>query len=146
MATADCGFSGRPDRLANFGPTLWVQIGFDPNFRDIKGFVPEIPPEPYPALVDTGASDSCIDSQLAVEIGLPIIDRRQVSGVHGAFAVNVHLAQIYDANLDIILHGRFSGVHLAAGGQPHRALIGRDFLRNFSMLYEGRTGNVTISR
>jgi len=38
----------------------------------------------------------------------------------------------------------FSGVHLAAGGQHHLALIGRTFLQNFTLIYEGRSGNVTI--
>lgn len=43
--------------------------------------------------------------------------------------------------------GRIRGakpIDLAAGGQAHLALIGRTFLRNFTMVYEGRTGTVTI--
>jgi hypothetical protein len=34
---------------------------------------------------------------------------------------------------------------LLAGGQNHAALIGRTFLRHFTMTYEGRTGTVIIS-
>lgn len=41
--------------------------------------------------------------------------------------------------------GEFAGVHLAAGGQRHQALVGRSFLRRFRMDYNGRTGEVTIS-
>ena len=41
--------------------------------------------------------------------------------------------------------GRFAGVHLRAGGQPHFALIGRTFLEDFTMRYEGKTGMVTLS-
>jgi len=36
-------------------------------------------------------------------------------------------------------------VDLIAGGQAHYALIGRTFLQSFTMVYEGRTGTVTLS-
>jgi hypothetical protein len=39
----------------------------------------------------------------------------------------------------------FAGVHLVTGGQIHWALIGRTFLQHYTMVYEGRTGTVTIS-
>ena len=32
MPTADCGF-GNPDTLYLYGPTLWVEIGFDVDFQ-----------------------------------------------------------------------------------------------------------------
>ena len=47
--------------------------------------------------------------------------------------------------LQFTIYGRFFGVHLEAGGQIHRALMGRDFLYKFLMVYEGYTGTVTIS-
>jgi hypothetical protein len=49
--------------------------------------------------------------------------------------------------LNVTIYGAFAGVHLAAGGQLHQALIGRTFLSSFSftMVYEGATGTVTIS-
>jgi hypothetical protein len=37
-------------------------------------------------------------------------------------------------------------VDLKAGGQIHSALIGRTFLKHFKMVYDGRTGTVTLSR
>ncbi len=42
------------------------------------------------------------------------------------------------------MYGLFAGVHLVAGGQSHKALIGRTFLRSFTMIYNGRTGAVTL--
>jgi hypothetical protein len=48
------------------------------------------------------------------------------------------LSELYDLRL-------LCGVDLAAGGQIHRALIGRTFLRRFTMVYEGETGTVTLS-
>ena len=98
------------------------------------------------ALVDTGAGESCIDSILAAQLNLPIVDRRQIAGVHGAEKVNMHLAQIHVPSLNSTIYGAFAGVHLTTGGQIHQALIGRTFLQNFTMVYEGLTGTVTISK
>ena len=97
------------------------------------------------ALVDTGATESCIDSTIAGELDLPIFDQRNVSGGLGPGLVNMHLAQIYIPNLNITVAGRFAGVHLSAGGQRHAALIGRSFLRHFEMSYAGSTGHVTLT-
>ena len=150
MPTTNCGFgdqtgqSGR-DALALYGPTLGVQIGFDPAFRPSGLSNPDLPPENHPALVDTGATESCIDSALALGLKLPIVDSQEVAGVHGADTVNVHLAQIYVPTLNFTVYGRFAGVHLHAGGQPHFALIRRTFLQYFTMTYEGRTGTVILS-
>lgn len=148
MPSVECGFpllqeSRGPDSLIRFGPTLMVQIGFDPDFS--PGSTPNLPSTEFHALVDTGALESCIDSGVASTLGLPIVDRQKVAGVHGSADVNVHLAQIYVPALELTTFGRFSGVHLRAGGQPHSALIGRTFLRAFTMIYNGGTGSVILS-
>jgi hypothetical protein len=88
---------------------------------------------------------SCIDSAVAATLALPIVDRQKVSGSGGTHEVNMHLGQIYVPELDYTIYGSFAGVDLAAGGQPHVVLIGRTFLRNVTLLYEGRTGRVTIT-
>ena len=150
MPITNCGFedqaewSGR-DALTQYGPTLAVNIGFDVEFRPNSNRHPQLPSQIWPALVDTGARGSCIDSILARELKLPIVDRQNVSGISGAHPVNVHLAQIYVSSLNFTIYGRFAGVHLIAGGQPHKALMGRDFLQNFTMTYSGRTGTVILS-
>ena len=150
MPTTNAGFSdgqgitGRT-ALAAYGPTLNVQVGFDPQFEPDTGDQPLLPQSLWPALVDTGAALSCVDSQLATHLGLPIVDREPVSGAHGAQDVNVHVAQIFVPELNATILGRFHAVHLTAGGQPHSALIGRSFLMDFTMVYEGTTGTVTIS-
>ena len=140
------GRSGR-DGLVGIGPTLIVQIGFDPTYDPaaVPLKEPILPSDQIWALVDTGAMESCIDSDLAMRLNLPIIDRRPLSGAHGAKEVNVHLAHILIPSLHFTLYGPFCAVDLAAGGQSHLALIGRTFLQNFTMVYEGRTGKVTLS-
>ncbi len=151
MVKTTCGFNDAPgapgnDLLAAWGPTLFVSIGFDPDFNAQTALAPPVPGiVDVQALVDTGASECCIDSLLAAQLSLPIVDRRPVSGVGGQHIVNMHMAQIFVPTLNFWIYGLFAGVNLAAGGQMHRALMGRTFLRNFTMIYEGRTGTVTIT-
>lgn len=149
MANTNCGFNDMPGGasgatlLSCYGPTLGVNIGFDPSFKNVGVPVPGI--TAIRALVDTGAAESCIDSTLAAQLNLPIVDRRLISGAHGSQEVNIHLAQVHVPSLAFTIYGAFAGVHLAAGGQVHGALIGRTFLRHYTMNYEGRTGIVTLS-
>ena len=150
MPTTKCGFNDGPkgagaDLLSTWGPTIFVNIGFDSAYRAGPKVVPVPGLRDVQALVDTGASECCIDSLLATQLNLPVVDRRKVSGAHGAQEVNMHLAQVHVPTLSFTMYGVFAGVHLAAGGQVHRALIGRTFLRHFTMSYEGRTGTVTLS-
>lgn len=147
MPSTSCGFDhhgtiGR-DLLVQSGPVLVVDIGFDPAFQ-LGVTTPDLALKAQQALVDTGATESCIDSGIAMSLQLPIVDQRQVSGISGSHTVNMHLAQIYVPSLDFTIFGAFAGVDLAAGGQPHAALIGRTFLQRFTMTYEGTTGKVMI--
>jgi hypothetical protein len=151
MPNAQCGFNSVPggasgkDLLTFYGPTIFVDIGFDSAFKPAQAHPPIPGMAGIRALVDSGASESCIDSILATQLNLPIIDRKTFSGIGGKHDVNIHLAQVRIPSLNITIYGAFAGVHLEAGGQWHRALIGRTFLQNYTMVYEGRTGNVTLS-
>lgn len=58
----------------------------------------------------------------------------------------MHLARIFVPALRFTIYGMFAGVHLTAGGQQRFALIGRTFLRNFIMSYDGTTGAVSLRR
>lgn len=149
MPTAHCGFERQgqsgSELLVLSGPTLLVDIGFDP-----AGLVPNREPDllmkGVHALVDTGAMYCCIDSALALSLNLPIHDQRPFGGIGGAHILNVHLAQMYVPDLGCSTYGEFAGVNLAGSGQPHGAIIGRNFLRGFSMTYDGPTGKVTIQQ
>ena len=150
MARTRCGFDDTPqapgrELLVVWGPTIGVDIGFDPNYNPQNPIGIPVPGiRGVQALVDTGATESCIDSMLAAQLSLPIVDRRQVGGIGGAQVVNIHLAQVHVPSMGQTVYGAFAAVHLVAGGQAHQALIGRTFLQHFTMIYEGRTGTVTI--
>lgn len=149
-----CGFDDHPSgsptgsqQLVTLGPTLLVDIGFDASFKaNVSANRPTPGLQNVHALVDTGATECCIDSLVAAQLALPAVDQRPVSGVHGQRLATFYLAQIYIPSLVFTMYGAFAGVDLLAGGQMHFALIGRSFLRSFKMTYEGTTGTVTLSR
>lgn len=152
MPETTCGFNDIPggasgaELLIFRGPTLFVNIGFDSSWKiDAARGVPPIPGiTEIKALVDTGATECCIDDLLAVRLNLPIIDNRPVSGSAGQHMANMYLAQIYIPSLNYTVYGAFAGVHLTTGGQIHEALMGRTFLQSFTMTYEGKTGTVKL--
>lgn len=133
------------DVLMSQGPTISVDIGFDPNYHK-DGMLLQLQGKSLPALLDTGAALSCIDAKLAIALKLPVVDRSSVSGAGGRFEVNDYLAQIHIPQLSHLIYGKFSGVHLLDGGQQHVALIGRSFLRHCVLVYDGINGAVTIQR
>ncbi|WP_158819995.1 hypothetical protein [Granulicella sp. S156] len=152
MAEAHCGFEDAgsdvqgSDLLISLGPTLLVDIGFDPAYLPSdRGPAPIAGLKSVEALVDTGATTSCIDSLPGEQLGLPIVDRVPIAGVGGQHLANMYLAQIHVPALNRTLYGTFAGVNLRAGGQPHNALMGRTFLRHYRMVYDGPSGTVTIS-
>lgn len=152
MPETNCGFldnqngASGASLLSTYGPTLRVDIGFDSEW---KPAVPNIAPKSIlqnlEALVDTGAAECCIDSFLASQLNLPIVDRRIIAGAGGKHEVNVYLAQVHVPALKHTIYGAFAGVDLQAGGQVHKALIGRTFLQHFTMQYFGKTGSVILS-
>ena len=101
MPTISCGFREVPERsrrtlLTDLGPTIDVQIGHDPGFEDFTNEKPLIPPDLYPALVDTGASGNSVDTQLAAQLRLPVYEYNVlISGSVGEHTTNIYLAQIY---------------------------------------------------
>jgi hypothetical protein len=139
MPTLNCGHNSR-DALVDHGPTIYVQIGCDPTF--VEGGTPDLPQELHPALVDTGAWECAIDVGLAKLLGLQVIDRRPLGGIHGERPVDVVIAQIHLPRLSFTMFGPCCAVEI---GTPHRALLGRTFLQYFQVAYDGMTGAVTLT-
>jgi hypothetical protein len=146
MKTVECGFYGNANRLTGDGPTISVNIGFDTNWRPERGHAPIPGEREILALIDTGATECFIDSDLATILNLPIVDRRDVAGSVGKHSVYVFLAQIYIPSLEHVQDGTFAGAYLGRGGMPYRVLLGRTFLQQFVLMYNGITGRVSLSR
>ena len=151
MLKALCGFIDGPEGegrslLIQHGPALSVDIGFDPTYKIGDPEPPDLPVKDVFALVDTGVTEGFIDNGLAIGLKLPIIDRRMISGVGGRHESNVYMAQIYCRALSYVSFARFCGVDLEAGGQSYKAIIGRTFLQEFTLEYNGQTGEVSLSK
>lgn len=145
---AECGFHDKPEGvtlLIRQGPTILVDIGFDPNFDPQNPSANPVPKlRNISALVDTGAIFSFIDSTIATALQLPIVDKTTISGSSGAHPADVYVAQVRVPALNINIFGQFAGVSLIAGGQPHGTILGRSFLRMLTMTYDGPTGRVRL--
>ena len=79
-----------PENLISQGPTIMVRVGLDydtypdPNLDTMTS--------PVYALIDTGASNTCIDKTFVMQIGLPIHGEPfLIAGISGPETVNIHL-------------------------------------------------------
>ena len=148
MRSAPAGFkvgkagATTADLLVQFGPTLLVDIGI--KSRAPAGEPPDLPKKRIKALIDTGAGGDCIDDDLARAIGLPITDEGEISGVGGRSPAYIYTARIYVPALDRLLFQPFTGVKLQQGDQWHGVILGRTFLRQYRLAYNGPDGTVTV--
>jgi predicted aspartyl protease len=98
------------------------------------------------ALIDTGASCTCIDNVAAKAMGLqPISIAQMTSASHSAvvapiYAISLELPAAPGFKLDFI---QVMGAELSAQGLL--LLIGRDILQGCQLVYNGALGLVTIS-
>lgn len=97
------------------------------------------------ALIDTGATATCIDNAAAATMGLPVIDVvSMTSATHANLPCNVHPIAIEVAGTKINIEApRALGANLAAQGLL--LLIGRDVLQHCNLVYTGLVGTITLS-
>jgi predicted aspartyl protease len=102
-------------------------------------------PENGLALIDTGASVTCIDAEAARRLRLPAIDVvPMTSASHARTDQNVYPIQIEILGFPMRLQApRAVGAELASQGLL--LLIGRDVLRSCTLFYNGVTGEFTLS-
>jgi predicted aspartyl protease len=129
------------------GPVLQVTVG-------ISGLISTTLtqrglPVPAPiagwALIDTGASGTCIDDAIAQQLGLPAIDVVQMaSASHAITQQNLYPAVLEVQGTPIRIEvPRAMGATL--GPQGLIALIGRDLLMQCTLHYNGTIGQFTLS-
>jgi hypothetical protein len=142
MPRANCGVAvaglSDSDALVQYGPTLFATVS-QPGQAGVGSKSKVVP-----FLIDSGASHSCIDYELARDLDLPVIDRIPMCGITGSQDHDVVLCQITIPDVSHVMTGRFACVHLTAGGQAHQALFGRDFLKHVVMIYDGEQAKVTV--
>jgi hypothetical protein len=129
------------------GPVVQVTVGvaeFVANQLIQNGIKVPDPISGY-GLIDSGASSTCIDDDIAHTLGLPIIDQAIIATPsHDATSKNVYPANIVFTGT-AIKSNDFRAIGASLSNQGIIALIGRDILSNFTLFYNGPFGEITIS-
>ncbi len=99
------------------------------------------------ALIDTGATFTCVDEDVCKALGLHAVGTSNISHVDGKSARTRYPVQISfpDFQLPPIKLIRATSVILNDMTPPFIALIGRDLLANFKLTYNGPRGRIEIA-
>jgi predicted aspartyl protease len=127
------------------GPVIQVTVSIEQNAGQALVSQGKTLPTPKAglALIDTGASNTCVDEQAAKELGLPVIDvATMLSATHEKVPCNVYPVLI-STPIAGLNSPRTMGAALAAQGLL--VLIGRDVLQNCTLFYNGVAGQFTLS-
>jgi predicted aspartyl protease len=129
------------------GPIVQVTIGMEQNIaQQLVSQGTQLPqPVSGVALIDTGATSTCIDDDIAKQLNLPVIDVVSIaSASHANSMQNVYPALIEVLGINIKFNAlRAIGVPLA--NQGIQVLIGRDLLQVCTLFYNGMIGSFTLS-
>ena len=141
-----------PPGLVERGPVLRVVVSVTDEHAKILAEHGEPNPNTVPglALIDTGALVTCIDDSVAVDAGLPVVDKGRISS-----ATDTPEVSVYAGKIVLVQEGQSAGVETAqvearrAFGvnilnQGIIALIGRDVLTQAFLLYIGPEARYTL--
>jgi predicted aspartyl protease len=132
--------------LLRQGPVVQVVLSLAQTIADqlMQQGLPIPAPLPGLALIDTGASATCIDDATAQQLQLPVIDVvNMTSASHASTQQNIYPVLIEVAGGIRIDVPRAMGANLAP--QKLVALIGRDFLQHCTLFYNGPAGAITLA-
>jgi len=133
-----------PIALVMRGPCVQVTVTIEQNAaKALLAQGKSVPSKAGWAMIDTGASNTCIDDQVAKELGLPVIDVGSMqSASHEKHPCNVYPVQIV-TQVVTLNSPRTMGANLAKQGLL--VLIGRDVLAVCNLFYNGPSGQFTLS-
>lgn len=131
--------------LRMVGPVIQVSLTIEDNAG--KGLMSQGKALPTPVtgvgLIDTGATGTCIDDDVAKKLGLPVIDvGKMSSATHPDEPCNIYPVKIQLPTFAVNVT-RAMGAKLASIGLV--ALIGRDILEKCTFYYNGPSGQITLS-
>lgn len=133
--------------LQQRGSCIPVSVGLEQNMAQV--LIQANKPVPAAiqglALIDTGASVSCVDSTIAATLKLPIVGTANMaSASHANTSVSLHPIQITLQNQAISFNAsRAMSANIA--NQGFIAIIGRDILQLCTLFYNGPTGQITLA-
>lgn len=99
----------------------------------------------YLALVDTGAKRTSVDTTVAKKLGFALEDWTTVVTAAGDVCAPIYeTAMIHVPGIGELRPLKFLGANLRPNHECD-VLIGRDILAGYQLIYDGRTGRVTLS-
>ena len=139
-------FRTEPAVLTRSGPLVPAILAVSDAHRQILARRGEPAPDTIDgfALIDTGASGTCVDQEAAAKVGLPVIDRAMMnSASHAKHEVPVYsgklvVPEFIDINMECAMGASLDGQNLIA-------LIGRDLLQAAVLVYNGMDGTASLS-
>lgn len=133
--------------LQQRGPVVQVSVKLEQTFANaLAQQGKSIPPALAGlALIDTGASNTCIDDEAAQSMSLPVIDVGAMnSASHTKTPSNIYPTQIEISGFRIQFQSpRTMGAALKEHGLL--MLLGRDLLQRCTLFYNGAAGQITLS-
>jgi predicted aspartyl protease len=133
--------------LQHRGPVVQVSITLQQSMATALVELGKQVPQPITgwALIDTGASCTCIDDEAARQMQLPVIDVGTMSSAsHAKTSSNIYPIQIEVTGFPIRFESpRTMGAALKE--QDLLLLIGRDILVHCTLFYNGITGEITLA-
>ena len=133
--------------LSQRGPCIQVTVGIARSMATQLLQQGQILPQPISglALIDTGASATCIDEAVAQQLQLPVVDTvMMASASHASTPQNVYPIQIEVVGLPFIIDAP-RAIGAALDNQELLLLIGRDVLQQCTLFYNGVTGEITLA-
>lgn len=133
--------------LQGAGPR--IQAILSPLENQLKSLADKGEPPPHPvsgfALIDTGASSTCIDQNAAEAAGLAVVDSGPMSSAtHDNEIVPIYAGKIEIIGMSVSVNiMRAYGVNL--NSQDLVALIGRDLLSQCVLVYNGPESSFSLS-
>lgn len=95
-------------------------------------------------LIDTGARDNFIDPCVAKQLELVVVEECvRVAGLGGELSGDRFTAQVLLPDFGLTYRGDFIG---GGFGKEPLVILGRPFLKHYRLVYDGRTGQVTIEQ
>lgn len=133
--------------LRQQGPVVQVSVSLPEAVA--KGLLAQAKTVPPPktgfALIDTGASGTCVDAEAAKEMQLPVIDvGSMISASHTKTPCNIHPLMVELVGFPI----RFNLTRCAGAALKEQGLLmllGRDLLAGCTFFYNGLTGQITLA-
>src|SRR5487761_1724435 len=125
--------------LLNRGPVLQITVGLAQSMAQplLQQGITLPTPLSGLALIDTGASVTCIDEAAAQQLQLPVVGTTQmVSASHANVQQNIYPVQIELVGANITIESPQT-MAAALAAQGLLMLIGRDVLANCTLFYNG---------